>query len=299
MGKRAAIPSARGSEPAPEKNVMSKKRKSFIASMDLYDWFFIVAAFISICYGLYRAIDLGPDWWGNVAGPLFSLASGFLFFVALRMQMREHRHAIEEMKQNNVNHAELLLVAKQEKEFNVLLSAHQDVKAHLDSIRHGITVGLQALREITQAWMKRFDQRELESQDGFRNHFRDGSFQVDEVLPNHRSIQALVLKCYWIFHSVCPRTEGGPPTKELDPRDCALIFTLIMPTIADIQGAIGPNISSLIQRLKEIEALPEGERLRLRINPDSIRICRHALEEIESAKTRRDYGTKPVAEVIA
>jgi len=268
---------------------MSKKRKSFLASLDLYDWFFIIVAFAAIGYGLYRAYDMGPDWWGNVAGPLFSLASGFLFVVALRMQLREHRHALEEMEQNNANHAALLLVAKQEKEFNVLLNAYQDVKAHLEAIRHGGHSGIEALRHITAGWTIHFDVIQFETNVGFRNHFRSGACQVDVVLPHHRSIQALVMKCYWIFHSVCPRTEGGPPTKELDPRDCALIFTLIMPTISDVQGAISLNVVNLINRLKAIEAFPESELRRLHINTGAISLCRRALEDIDGARERRDY----------
>lgn len=249
------------------------------------------------------ALEAAGGTLGAIATTLAAIGSALLFVVSLRVQARELQHSIQELKNSveaqrsaAISHKQALelaqqelLIAKQEKEFNVLLSAYEDVKAHLESIRDDRYSGLDALGRITQQWLNRFSRHAFEQDHAFRKHFRSGGCLVHEVLPHHLNIQALVTKAYWIFHSVCPREPGGPSTKELDPRDRALIFMLITPIIGDISRAIGLNVVYLIARLKEIEGY-DIERLQaLRVNTGSILICRKILEDIDNAKSRRDY----------
>ncbi|MBK9076360.1 MAG: hypothetical protein IPL77_15590 [Flavobacteriales bacterium] len=126
---------------------MSKKRRSFLAAFGVLDWTLTLVAFAAIGYGAYSGFTCKDDW-EKVAAPLFSLASGFLFVVALLVQLREHRQTIEEMEQANTNHAALLLVAKQEKEFNVCLQAAQAANTEFKELRNVEQYGADAIRQF-------------------------------------------------------------------------------------------------------------------------------------------------------
>lgn len=267
---------------------MSKKRKSFLASLDPYDWFFIVVAFAAIVYGLYRAHDLGPDSWGNVAGPLFSLASGFLFVVALRMQLREHRHALEEMEQNNTNHAALLLVAKQEKEFNVCLAAYADVKTQLIEFKRGPHHGLSGLIELARVWREHLSEGNLKA-GRIHNKLIGPSYDIDSILPEIDVVIALRVKLYWVLDSVL---EDSPHKKDLDQRDARFIRALILPLVKDVSTAIGGDVLSTYVDIKGLLDPQNAAKLEtFGLKREGLAMCFERIERL--VKVAEDRGYQP------
>lgn len=112
----------------------------------------MLGAFAFIAAGLLAAIWYRPTTWGDIAGPLFSLGSGLLFVVALLLQYKDHQQAIAEMDQANRNHAELALIARQEKEFSVVTQAIAEFREFIAGLRIEETVGKGVLVRLLGQW---------------------------------------------------------------------------------------------------------------------------------------------------
>ena len=204
---------------------MSAKR-SFLAAFNWVDWCLTAAACAAIGYGLYRAYDLPPTDWANVAGPLFSLASGLLFVLALRVQLREHRQAISEMEQANTNHASILLVATQEKEFDVVVAAIAEVRQHIDGIEYsGSKQGQLSIVGIIRSWRanlvpETFQQPHCEP---MRSALRIRDMRP--AFPNFESLDELLVKLRWLAKAV--------ETKKLAEDDRTYLQARVEPLVRD------------------------------------------------------------------
>lgn len=131
--------------------------------------------------------------------------------VAILIQLRGHRQAIAEMEQANTNHAAMLLVAKQEKEFNVVTAAIAEARAHVDGIEHAGSTRHAAMHVLTNDWQNRlFDPKDTEgtllSGYGLRTYDR-----VGVLFEHYRSIKEVLVKLRWL-NSVLA-------AKSLDDRD--------------------------------------------------------------------------------
>lgn len=111
-----------------------------------------VGAVVFIALGLLAFIRYSPTTWGDIAGPLFSLGSGLLFMVALIIQSKDHLQAITEMEQTNRNHAAMLRVARQEKEFNTIMVALNEFREYVGALRKAETTGIGVLARVLHGW---------------------------------------------------------------------------------------------------------------------------------------------------
>ncbi|MBK9289043.1 MAG: hypothetical protein IPN38_15510 [Flavobacteriales bacterium] len=88
------------------------------------------------------------------AGTILAFASSLLFFVALIMQLREHRQAVDEMRKTTANHGQALQIAREEKEFNVcqaaVLAIVDETKRFKVVLDH--TQGFDNIYSTTRSW---------------------------------------------------------------------------------------------------------------------------------------------------
>lgn len=189
--------------------------------------------------------------WGDMAGPLFAFASSLLFVVAIMFQMREHRQAIAEMEHANRNHAELALIAKQEKEFNVMVSAIAEVRAHIDGIDMGnrSTYGVAAIAGVVNKWKVHLSVTYLSAQSEGRRMIALRNEWLPGILESHETIDELVAKLYWIAVAV--------KEKPIDERDREYLIVRVSPMLRDVLFALHPMpfiVSQVDQVLKDPSA---------------------------------------------
>lgn len=266
---------------------MSKKRPSFLSTLTWVDWLLTVLAVSAIGYGLLRAKDLDPERWSFIAGPLFALSSGFLFVLALRVQLREHRQAIDEMEQANVNHSELARIAKQEKEFNVCLAAIEEVRSHLSGLRYGPYHGLGALHEITRVWRNHLSEANLNNGGWTHSQLKGPSYPIDAILPQTEAIISLRVKLYWILDSAMPTS---PHRKDLDERDARFIRALIIPMIKDVSAAIDVGVLGCYEFLGNLLARENANRLEaMGLDRTGLAMCMERVERVLEVASNRGY----------
>lgn len=184
----------------------------------------------------------------GLAGSLFAFAGSILFFVALMVQLREHRQSIVELEKTTSNHRQALRIARQEKEFNICLQATKDVVNEFYQFKlHGM-VGKDGITELTKDWLSRLqdDVLFIGSRRGYR-HFIEGSY-TDDIFPGFRKLYGLNLRVYWIYRSI--------HEKKIAKDDMAYLNTLIMPIILELCAAQDNQILSIIGRLNELAQLP-------------------------------------------
>jgi hypothetical protein len=214
------------------------------------DWLFSLGAIVAISYSLIRAHDLDPDAWSSIAGPLFSLASGFLFVLALRFQLKEHRQALAEMEQANVNHGQMLLVARQEKEFTVCLRAIELVDQRTLDFKFSSSVGLSAVKGAVENWAFIFDKVIGNRGSPVKNRYFSALRNTDDVFEGFNKLDELNVLMYWVLHAV--------NRKDIAEDDRQYLNTLIFPIIRDV-GYAQFELARLMQCMVETLALGDDQ----------------------------------------
>lgn len=256
---------------------MAQQKKSFMETLTWVDWVLSLAAIGAIGYGLYRAYDLEPEKWSFVAGPLFALSSGFLFVLALRVQLREHRHAIDEMEQANVNHSQILQVARHEKEFGVCLQAVQHATEKLKSFKYHDALGVGAIELVVEAWHYRVMHPGPNTHAGRRPGVFYRMSNTEDVFPKFNELDELNVYMYWVLHS--------SKRKDLAADDRQYMYSLIIPIIRDV-GKAQTLLGNIMQRMKELISLDDERLEKLSINRD---VMKYHLKAMKALYGRREY----------
>lgn len=197
------------------------------------------------------------------------------------MQLREHRQAIEEMRLNNLNHAELLLVAKQEKEFNVCLQAIQSVNAELSTFSCGPVSGVHGIAEALRTWCF------LLSPEGLSQLKTDPSEPLtiarntSVVFPNYDQLDALNVHMYWVLHNLS--------RKSLAAEDKRYLYSLIAPVISLVARgqSLLPNVIESLEGL--IVQVKEGRAP----VPMAVGALQFYLNDMRTLKERKFYKEQP------
>ncbi|MBK6754407.1 MAG: hypothetical protein IPG69_12640 [Flavobacteriales bacterium] len=257
---------------------MSKKRRSFLAAFGVLDWTLTLVAFAAIGYGAYSGFTCKDDW-EKVAAPLFSLASGFLFVVALLVQLREHRQTIEEMEQANTNHAALLLVAKQEKEFNVCLQAAQAANTEFKELRNVEQYGADAIRQFVNSWARmmldeQWTGKAVDTANPFMN-LRN----VEEVFHGFNKIYELNVRLYWTLFAISD--------KDLAADDRAYLNTMVIPLIRELGKAQSEALLKTTEKIDQLLGLDNAVLLSKRMDRHVLNSYRKELQKLYDVRTRR------------
>lgn len=268
---------------------MSDTPTTIFKAMDRYDRVYTFAAAICIVVALWYAPKLDRENWSYVAGPLFTLASGLLFIVAIRFQIREHRLALSEMKQANINHSELARIAKQEKEFNVCLVAIEEARRQLDGFKDDEFRGADAIHSIMIKWMQHFQEDRFNDprQLGLLREALGGpNYAIGYLMPYADEIKELRVKLYWILDSVL---DDSPFRKVLDDRDARFIRAIVIPMINQVSAAVIENLDYYNLVISQLLREPESRLEALRFRREGLLMCKEKADSIRRAGTERGY----------
>ncbi len=171
------------------------------------------------------------------AGSLFAFATGLLFYLTYRTQVKQYRQAA-------VDHKETLTIMKHEKDFHVVLAAIAEVRSHLFALRFRGYSDYKALEEIGNAWKIFFKKERVLNDAHTKAVLNANPMRPEDVLPSFDAVDELYVQMYWVLHSL--------RIKALDARDTEFLHAMISPIIRDVSKAIGLSAARAAQRAQEL-----------------------------------------------
>lgn len=208
---------------------------------------------IAIAVGCVPYLD--RENWSYVAGPLFTLVSGLLFIVAIRFQIREHKLALAELIQTNVNHAELARIAKQEKEFDTCLRAYAHLKECWELLRSGPKPehagSLKFWDHVHQQGVEMYKHSTFYGTTGRFWLFQQEEFNRDRLPPFFLQVREVVYTMKWLVASIRSKT--------LSPDDRLHLLTLIRTLQSDAHERIWHWLKEVIAIINLLMELPPPE----------------------------------------
>jgi uncharacterized membrane protein len=187
---------------------------------------------------------------GAIATTFAAIGSALLFVVSLRVQARELRHSIEELKSSVEaqkdaanSHKSALTLAKQEKEFNVCLSAIESTIAEVQNFNYSGSRGARGIDAALGAWYHSISDVGLESAIMAEwTPFRS-LINPDDVFNSYDNLDALNIRMYWVLNSL--------REKELAADDKRYLYSLIDPVIKQV-GKAQVRLGSILERFDEL-----------------------------------------------
>lgn len=186
---------------------------------------------------------------GNVmaglAGTLFAFASSVLFFVALMIQLRDHRQSLEEMKLATANHKDALGIAREEKEFNVCLEAYGDLLDDIYDFNVLDQKGAMGLSDVISKWIILYN-----TGPGFNTgiieNYISGYAEGSLPLQRYNDVESILLRIRWLISAI--------QRKRLSNDDREYLHVLAQQLIIEVNGAIDERLDRLMMNMATLAA---------------------------------------------
>jgi hypothetical protein len=229
-------------------------REKFSA-LSIIEWIMIALSSSCIVYGLGAALLYKPETWSYIAGPLFTLSSGLLFVVALLLQNRGNKET-----------RKMVLLSVEEKEFNVCLVAIKELREQIEGLQPiGQNEGVGAIQDRTDKWVRLLNEYDLINDPVLAAKVNANPMRIDEVQPDYRLIEVLLVKAYWVRDAVV--------RKKLSAVDRQYLSTMSLPLFISVHTATVGNLLTVVATLDNVLAY-EPQPLPSAINYKMLRAYR-------------------------
>lgn len=236
--------------------------KKIMSRLSFIEWVMVFLAIICIVYGVAEATQRDPETWSYIAGPLFTLASGLLFVVALSFQIR-----------GNEETRKMVLLSVEEKEFNVCLVAIKELREQIYDLEPlSENEGVGAIRDRTELWVNLLNEHDLINDPELAAKVNAGNpMRIHEVQPDYRLIEVLLVKAYWVRDAVMK--------KRLNAVDKQYLSTMSIPLFTSVTSAVTWNVYLITQTMDKVLAL-EPAHLPSGLNYGMLRTYRESFQKL-------------------
>jgi hypothetical protein len=215
----------------------------------------------------------------GLVGSLFAFAGSILFFVALMVQLREHRQSITELEKTTTNHRQALRITRQEKEFNICLQAAKDVILEYQEFKAHDIKGPEAIAQLTNKWYQCLTDDMLSWNARRQTQYFLQRQYPDTVFFGFQQLYDLNLRMYWTFRAI--------NNKKIASDDMAYLNTLIMPTIKALCSAQDPGLVRTMARLDELAALSNEKLDRFKLNTEVLGYYKADLQTLYDVRSSK------------
>lgn len=179
------------------------------------------------------------DFIGGVAGSLFALAAGLLFYLTLTLQRREFKNSLVELRltrqalyKTAEHHEHTLAVMREEKEFNVCITAIKDLKADWEHLKIGLDRGTGLWIQTNHAWEQHYTPGHFFQHHGLHRQYSRDSNTYELTLLNYVVVADLVERTKWVVDSIA--------NKDLATSERFYLAQLARPAVHDICSLMIP-----------------------------------------------------------
>ena len=234
------------------------------------------------------------DFVGGVAGSLFALAAGMLFYLTLTLQRREFRNSLEELKltrealDKSAAHQESTLgVMREEKEFGLCMRAISDLRADwnvLDSnTPHGNCVQI-----VKANWPAHFFHYNFLVLEAHWKKYVKGGRNVDLPLAYFIYFDDCAKRAAWIANAIKGKTLALDDRKYL-----AQVFR---PVLHDINEALIPTLDQVSKNIDE--SIARSRKLASYNDLDTDLLKEHQVVHVQGMKRMLDSTVDVLYEVL-
>ncbi len=217
----------------------------------------------SLGYGTLTHVDTEVsgtvgDFIGGVAGSLFALSATLLFYLALTLQRREFQNSLQELrissqalKASEEHQRDSLQVMREEKEFNVCLTAITDLKDEWNGSR-GTGQG-----DLRHSWLTRYGEAYFFRPEGGQSDYLIGTKRDHMGLPAFASVSGYVDRALWSAQAIHDKTLSAE-----DRRYLGVVFDPVLKTFEDkVSLAVDDVLRSFNTLLTQQQKQLEGWRV--------------------------------------
>jgi hypothetical protein len=170
------------------------------------------------------------------------------------MQMREHRHALVEMEQNNANHAALLLITKQEKHLQTALKAIEELSLVIYNNISNERNSAHWIQRNGTNWINLFRTDHFYSKMSFVNM---ENYETVFLFSEYSEIDAVIQRLEWINKAIV--------SNNVDLSDKKYLQVIYEPLRIEVYAQLSHvfnNIDSIFSRALDHPDVRENEAIK-------------------------------------